>query len=129
MIGPAPLTLQVVDVGDHLIVRLVGELDLTSAPALDECLQQLTDSGSGSVRLLLDVSGLAFCDSSGISRFISAAQRCGNSGGWLRLAAPQPQLLRVLAIAGLLAALATYSDLAAAQAGDEDTRLLVPPIH
>jgi anti-anti-sigma factor len=127
MIGPAPLTLQVVDVGDHLIVRLVGELDLTSAPALDECLQQLTDSGS--VRLLLDVSGLAFCDSSGISRFISAAQRCDNSGGWLRLAAPQPQLLRVLAIAGLLAALATYLDLAAAQAGDEDTRLLVPPIH
>jgi anti-anti-sigma factor len=69
------------------------------------------------VRRLLDLSALAFCDSTGLRHLISANKRCTTAGGWLRLARPHRQLLRVLQMTGLLTALPTYADLAAAQAG------------
>jgi anti-sigma B factor antagonist len=122
MIGPAPLRVRVVHTGQHVTVRLVGELDMSSASTLADSLHSLTDAGS--VRLLLDLSGLAFCDSTGVSQFVAAAERCTDAGGWLRLAAPQPQLLRVLQVAGLLPALATYPTVTAAVKGGQSTRLL-----
>jgi len=121
MLGPAPLSFDVVDSGDHKVVRVVGELDLSSAPALDTCLRQLLDDGS--VRLLLDLSELSFCDSTGLRHFLLAGKCCDAAGGWLRLAGPHPQVLRVLQMTGLLAVLPTYADVAAAEAGGDQDRL------
>jgi anti-sigma B factor antagonist len=115
-----PLTVQVVDERDHTVVRLDGELDLATAPDLDACLQQL--AAAGSVRLLLDLSKVDFCDSTGLNRIVAAARRSAEAGGWLRLAAPQPQLLRVLELTGLLPQLATYPSLSTARAGGERAR-------
>lgn len=115
-----PLTMQVVEEGDHTVVRVDGELDLLTAPDLDACLQRLT--AAGSVRLLLDLSKVDFCDSTGLNRIIVAARRCAEAGGWLRVATPQPQLLRVLELTGLLSQLATYPSLSAARAGGEHAR-------
>jgi len=96
----------------HTVLILAGELDMTVAPRLEQCLDRLLDSGV--TRIVLDLSALNFCDSSGLARLVAAANRCRDTGGWLRLAAPQEQFARVLGIAGLLAALPTFRSLPAA---------------
>jgi anti-anti-sigma factor len=103
------------------VVRLIGELDIASAPQLERYLEQLIDEDS--CRLVVDLSDLTFCDSTGLARFVAAASACVRSGGWLRLAGPQPQLARVLGITGLLAAVATYRSVAAATDQDDDQRI------
>jgi anti-sigma B factor antagonist len=103
------------------VVTLVGELDMTTAPILAGCARELLDAGPP--RLVLDLSGLDFCDSSGMGQFVIACNDCTTAGGWLRLAAPQPQLARVLGIAGLLSLLPTYRSLDGALTADDEDRL------
>jgi anti-sigma B factor antagonist len=83
-----------------VVVRLIGELDLTTAPQLGVCLDALRADGARDVRL--DLSGLSFCDSSGISAMLTASKDWTKSGGRLSIASPQPAVRRVLEITGLL---------------------------
>jgi anti-sigma B factor antagonist len=105
----------------HTVLMLAGELDMTVAPRLEQCLDPLLDSGV--TRIVLDLSALNFCDSSGLARFVAAANRCRAAGGWLRLAAPQERVTRVLGIAGLLAALPAYASRSAAVDDLADERI------
>jgi anti-sigma B factor antagonist len=62
-----------------IIVALTGELDLASAPELDRELQALDGATPG--RLLIDLSGLDFMDSTGIALLIRA-QRSADANGY-----------------------------------------------
>jgi anti-anti-sigma factor len=75
--------------------RLVGELDLSSAPALTDALGELEiDNGD----LVLDLRELTFIDSSGIHAiFTQALAREGK----LVLANPSPEIVRTLEILGI----------------------------
>jgi anti-sigma B factor antagonist len=74
--------------------RLVGELDLSSAPALTDALSELETDGS----VVLDLQELTFIDSSGIHAiFTQAAAREGK----LVLANPSPEIVRTLEIMGI----------------------------
>jgi anti-sigma B factor antagonist len=76
--------------------RLVGELDLSSAPALTEAVGELeVDNGDP---VVLDLSELTFIDSSGIHAiFTQALAREGK----LVLANPSPEIVRTLEILGI----------------------------
>jgi anti-sigma B factor antagonist len=106
---------------DHCVLTLDGELDLSNATALTRLLERTV--AAGEVRIVVDASGLRFCDSAGLRLLMVGANRCTAAGGWLRLATPQAHLARALAVTGLLPALPTYRSLAGAAAGTSSDRI------
>ena len=82
-----------------IVVKLHGELDLSTADQLEVCLEGL---GADGADVRLDLSELSFCDSSGISAMVTASKRVRKRGGHLSIASPQPAVRSVLEITGLL---------------------------
>jgi anti-sigma B factor antagonist len=94
-----------------ILLRLGGELDASSAPELDRRLRELTDEGHP--RVLLDLSGLSFVDSAGVSVLIRAKHDAEERGYTLILRRPTPQVQGVFALLGLLRWLEPDGDTAA----------------
>jgi anti-anti-sigma factor len=110
--------------GEAAVVALSGELDIGSADLLRDHLSTLL--ASGCTRIVMDLAQLAFCDSTGLSTFVKASHGCVEQGGYLRLAAPNSHLARVLSIVGLLDLFPTYSTVDGARKADAST--LVTPV-
>ncbi len=110
------LTVQTEQHGDLIVVSVAGELDLATAPQLADQLTDLLDKGRN--RLVFDLSGLSFCDSTGLSVFVRARNSCDETGGLVRLAAPQRAVRRILEVSGLVEVLPTYASVADAVAVD-----------
>ncbi len=85
--------------GSRAVMRLVGELDLGSAPRLREQIVGVVDAGV--VDLVLDLAELEFIDSSGLSVLVMALKRLRERDGDLRLRSVPAQTRRVLAVSGL----------------------------
>jgi len=73
-----------------------GELDLVGAPALAAA---LPDSGDAPV--ILDMSGVAFMDSSGLRALLEARQVCLDAGRPFGIARPSDAVRRVLELVDL----------------------------
>lgn len=82
-----------------LIVTLRGRLDANNSP---ECRQRLQEyAQAGGCRLILDLSGLEFVDSSGLGVLLTAHKLAGAKGGDVRLACPTPSVRRLLTLTRL----------------------------
>lgn len=81
------------------VVAARGEVDVTSAPVLEEALEAQLEAGASS--LVVDFLGVTFLDSTGLSALVRAHRRCTAAGGRLALVMADPQLLRLLAVTGL----------------------------
>ena len=64
------LEIQVTNAGSSCIVQLSGELEMASAPACREALDAILDEGDADV--LIDLRGLTFLDSVGLSTLLHA---------------------------------------------------------
>jgi anti-sigma B factor antagonist len=106
------------------VLALRGELGVDTVQPLRDALDDVV--ANPACRVVVDLAGLEFCDSIGLSSFVDAHRRCSAGGGFLRLAAPTPFLLRVLAVVGLLGQVPVYDTVAAACAGDESARSRPP---
>jgi len=95
---PAP-ALSVRRSDGYAIVTISGEIDIARAPALRE--QSIGLLRPGASRLVVDLSGVTFCDASGLAVLVGVARRVGLLGGVLRLAAPTPLVSTVLRLTGL----------------------------
>jgi anti-anti-sigma factor len=95
---PAP-ALSVRRSDGYAIVTISGEIDIARAPALREQLIGLLRPGAS--RLVVNLSGVTFCDASGLAVLVGVARRVGLLGGVLRLAAPTPLVSTVLRLTGL----------------------------
>jgi anti-anti-sigma factor len=84
---PKPLAIRVLTQGGTVRVRVIGEVDLQTAPMLEEALLREVEIGS---EVLLDPSEVSFIDSAGLHAIIAAAQRAKSNGGRLALAARLP---------------------------------------
>lgn len=80
-------------------LRLAGELDISTAPELNATLDRLV--AQGRCRLLVDLSDLTFCDSTGIAAFVRGDNASAARGGWLRLTGATGRVDRVLRVTGL----------------------------
>ncbi|MEU8118126.1 STAS domain-containing protein [Spirillospora sp. NPDC049024] len=81
------------------IVALRGDLDMATAPALGEHLRAgLLQSAR---LLILDLSGVTFCDAAGLTLLIGIQRHATGLGITLRLSAPRPQVAKLLRITGL----------------------------
>ena len=96
---PPALALSVRRIDGYAIVTISGEIDIARAPALREQLIGLLRPGAS--RLVVDLSGVTFCDASGLAVLVGVARRIGLLGGVLRLAAPTPLVSTVLRLTGL----------------------------
>jgi anti-anti-sigma factor len=81
------------------VLILRGSLDIDTAPALKANLNRLVELPSP--RVVVDCSGLDFCDSMGVGVLVTAHSRALERGGWVRLAAPSSFLRRLLDTLGL----------------------------
>jgi len=59
--------------------------------------------------VVVDLSGIEFCDSTGLSAFVVGHDRAAAAGGWLRLAAPTPFLDELLETVGLTNRIGVYA--------------------
>ncbi|GAB2928135.1 STAS domain-containing protein [Micromonospora polyrhachis] len=110
------LTVRAEQRGDVVVVSIAGELDMATAPQLQD---QITDQlDKGHSRLVFDLAELSFCDSTGLSVFVRAKNSSDEAGGLVRLAAPQRGVLRILEVSGLVEVLHTYPTVDEAVAGD-----------
>ena len=80
-------------------IRLLGELDMATAGRLSEELGRLATDGARLVTV--DMSDLAFIDSTGLSVFITGLKHLRQQGGDLALRSPTPGTRKVLEITGL----------------------------
>ena len=86
--------------GGRVVMSLGGEIDLYTAPRLHGELFTLL-SGDGPVQVVVDMSGVDFCDSTGMNVLLAAHRRAREQGGDLELAAPRPAVKKILQVTGL----------------------------
>ncbi|RIV41332.1 STAS domain-containing protein [Micromonospora radicis] len=104
------------DGGGPAHLRLAGELDMGSAPQLTAVIDRLTDAGER--KLLVDLTDLTFCDSTGIAVFVRGDNRAAAAGGWLRVTGATGRVERVLKVTGLSEVLGYPTDPADPSATD-----------
>ncbi len=80
-------------------VAVNGELDMSTAPALSRSLSDVLDRHPRHVTL--DLGGLVFIDSTGLTLLVRTSNRLKEHDGALQLAHPTPPVRRVLEIVGL----------------------------
>ena len=107
------------------IVTMSGQLDMDTAPALHTAFDELAARGLAEV--VVDLAGLDFCDSIGLSTFVVGHTRCAEQGGWVRLAAPNAFLVRLLTVVGVAEVVPMYATLEGACRDDRADR--VQPRH
>jgi len=76
-----------------------GRLDVAGAPALKAAVSEAV--GDGRLRLVIDMEGVSFVDSSGLGSVVAALKQARSSKGDLRLAAPNQQVRVVLELTTL----------------------------
>jgi anti-sigma B factor antagonist len=81
-----------------VVVSLAGELDLYNAPVLRTAL--LAECAAAPERLVVDLSGVEFIDSTALGVLIEARRRLGRNDAFV-LAGPGMETRRALRISGL----------------------------
>ncbi|MGW0877903.1 STAS domain-containing protein [Streptomyces sp. NPDC002740] len=94
-----PLKITARDALTGPVLEIIGELDYTNATELPDLLTTIPLQPGQ--RLVLDLAGLEFCDSSGISALIAARNLAQAAQADVALAAVPAHTLRVLRIVGL----------------------------
>lgn len=85
--------------GPAAVGRVTGEIDLHTAPGLRTRALELIDEGHP--YLILDLSGVGYCDSAGLSALIGIWHGAQDAGGSLALAAIPDRLMRMLTLTGV----------------------------
>jgi anti-sigma B factor antagonist len=80
-------------------VRVRGELDIATADQAYTYLRDVVDNQDGPV--LINLSGLTFCDAAGLGVLARVAGHARRSGRSIRLTAARPALLRIMRITGM----------------------------
>lgn len=89
------------------VVTVEGEIDHD----VRELLSAVLLSGYGAEppsRIVVDLGGVTFMDSTGINIFVTAYQAVSATEGWLRIAAAQEPVLHVMQLVGIDAFIACY---------------------
>ena len=85
--------------GAQPVVRLVGEVDMATSPAVKNTLAELVEGGH--LAVVVDLSEVTFMDSSGLHALVDAQRRLSESGGKVVLRKPGPAVDRLLQITGM----------------------------
>jgi anti-sigma B factor antagonist len=81
-------------------MSVAGEIDLYTAPKLHSELMAALAAGTP-LQLTVDMTGVEFCDSTGMNVLLAAHRKAREDGGNLQLASPRPAIRKVLQVTGL----------------------------
>ncbi|MFD4509709.1 MULTISPECIES: STAS domain-containing protein [Streptomyces] len=113
-----------VEQGEWAVLGVSGELDLVTSPVLRQRVHDVVAEGHHS--LVLDLSDVFFCDSSGVGVLIAARRLIRSCRGRLRLILPAQgasdgsHVNRVLGALGVRRLFDVYADIDSATADEED---------
>jgi anti-sigma B factor antagonist len=97
------------------VVAPTGRLDVAGAPALKDAIGEALKNGQA--RVVIDMEGVSFVDSTGLGSVIAALKQIRSSQGDLRLAAPNQQVRVVLELTTLDRVFPYYSTVEEALTG------------
>jgi anti-sigma B factor antagonist len=78
------------------VLHVTGELDLASAPRLEDAMSELDGSP-----IVIDLSECTFLDSAGMRVLLAGARELSDTDRSLRVVTSDPRILRVLEITGV----------------------------
>lgn len=81
--------------GERFVLSLKGDLDVYATAGVE---QALTDALGRAETIVVDLSGVPFADSSGLSTLIGIYKKAKNAGKELRLRRPTPIVAEILTI-------------------------------
>ncbi|MBF4606804.1 STAS domain-containing protein [Curtobacterium sp. VKM Ac-1393] len=93
---------------DTAVLECSGRLNMVSAPAFREAVAQVV--ADGRARVVVELSGVEFMDSSGLGALVGSLKTARQAGGDLRIAAPSEQVQMVLQLSNIDKILRTYPD-------------------
>jgi anti-sigma B factor antagonist len=89
--------------GEPVVVRAAGEVDISSAGALEACLGPLVTTRGATV---LDLADVSFMDASGLRALVRAQRRAKEAGSSFSVRCPSDAVVRVLKIGGVFGSIA-----------------------
>jgi len=102
VLGWEPLQLELscqLDGDGNQVVSVTGELDIATAEQAYLYISDVIDAWPTPVSV--DLSGLTFCDASGLGVLARIARHARQAGRQLKLTAARPSLLKIMRITGL----------------------------
>lgn len=96
------------------VLSLKGSIDALTSPKIIEFIQ--AQIAKGNVKLVADLSGVEYTSSAGLRVLLGAIKETRALNGDMRLAAVQPDVLKVLNLSGFTNILKIYADVNAAVA-------------
>ncbi|WP_394425596.1 STAS domain-containing protein [Streptomyces sp. SGAir0957] len=96
------------------VLTAAGEIDASSIPALSAALSAANDGAAEKPRTVLDLGAVTFMDSTGINALLTAHRAAAEAGGWLRLAALNGPVQRVVELIGVNHVLSCHPSVAQA---------------
>jgi anti-sigma B factor antagonist len=88
---------------DEIVLKLAGEIDMLTAARLSSVVNEIL--AEAPVRIVLDMTGVTFCDSQGLGTIVVLTKKASHSQSVLMLTNVGDFLIRVLDITGLRSAL------------------------
>lgn len=93
------LELNVSEPGGNTLIAAQGEVDLGSAPKLREAILKAVKTAKAQVGV--DLSGVAYMDSSGVATLVEGLKACREPGKAFVLVAPSQPVMKVLQLSRL----------------------------
>ena len=102
--------------GGVVVCTAIGELDVSSAPRLRQELVRAVADSDGPPRIVVDLAGVDFLDSTGLGVLLGGLKRARAQGGELVLARAEPQVRKVFEVTRVVEILPIHDELDAAVA-------------
>jgi anti-anti-sigma factor len=90
-VSDAPFQLRSSRVGDALVVAIVGEIDMATAP---EVTREISGGHDGARRVIVDLSKVTFLDSSALNAFVHSQRSLAEDDIGFRIVSPSDQAVR-----------------------------------
>ncbi|NLM98314.1 MAG: anti-sigma factor antagonist [Halanaerobiaceae bacterium] len=94
-------------VGNVLIARIRGELDISTVPLFKKRIVSKTEDGNVK-NLVLNLKGVTFIDSSGLGAILGRYRSLQKKDGRVLLVGLVPQVKKILTMAGVLTVMNEY---------------------
>ena len=113
------LGLDVTERDGWAVLAVSGEVDVATVPRLREQLHGLVAQGSN--RIIVDLDGVDFLDSTGLGVLVGALKRVRSNDGELSLVCTQPRIRKVFEVTGLTKVFSLFDSVDDAVAGTAST--------
>ena len=97
---PGRLDIEVERGAEQILIRMRGEVDLSNAASVQEAIDSAREEEPDR-SIVVDLAGLEFIDSTGLSVLVGATRRSRENGNRLQVRGATGQVRRVLEVAGV----------------------------